>query len=327
MGHWPGLIKFMLKRLIFCLFLMGAWGTSVAATPQVTQDNILRSFLWDEFIELPKDKRPKVGVALSAGGVRGFAHVGVLEVLNNAAVPIDMMAGTSMGAIVGSLYAAGLPTETLWEIGNHITLRTITPDFNVMGIMRFIFLKRLPSSSNLQNFMQEQLGNMQFEDMPIPFATAAMDIKTGEQVVFDSGPLDIAVRASMNLPGIFEPVEYRHRYLVDGAVVNYLPVNLVKNKGADYIIASITPLDFASQTPKSVAAYLMRVGDVRGAAMIQESAQKSNFVIENRVTNTSTLELDKLSFAGEVGIRSANKSLEALQEDLLLFALDDILQN
>ena len=315
-----------MKRLIYCLLLIGLWGTATAASPTLTQDDILRSFLWNEFTQLPKEQRPKIGLALSAGGVRVFAHVGVLEVLHNANVPIDMMAGTSMGAVVGSLYAAGLPVETLWQISEHIKMSTITPDFNLMGALRFIFQHRLPSSSNLQNFFKEQLGDKQFEDMAIPFATAAMDIKTGEQVVFDSGPLDIAVRASMNLPGVFEPVEYRHRYLVDGAVVNYLPVNLVKNQGADYIIASVTPLDFASQTPKSIAAYLLRVGDVRGAAMIQESAQKANFVIENRVLNISTLELDKLPVAGEVGIRSANKSLEALQEDLLLFAIDDIIK-
>lgn len=295
------------------------------AVPAVTQDDILRSFLWEEFIQLPADKRPTVGLALSAGGVRGFAHVGVLEVLHNAAVPIDRLAGISMGAVVGSFYAAGLPPEKLWEIGDHITMRSITPDFNLMGFMRFMFLKRLPSSRNLQDFFKQHLGDMRFEEMPIPFVTAAMDIKTGEQVIFDSGPLDIAVRASMNLPGVFDPVPYRHRYLVDGAVVNYLPVNLVKAQGADYVIASVTPPDFFSKTPKSVAAYLVRVGDVRGAAMIEESAQKANFVIENRVLDTGTLELDKLKKAGEVGIRSAGKSLEALQEDLLLFSLDDII--
>ena len=316
----------MLKYLFCALLLILPISGISAELTQISQDDILRSFLWDEFLQLPKEQRPKIGLALSAGGVRGFAHVGVLEVLHNAAVPLDVMAGTSMGAIVGSLYAAGLPVETLWQIGEHITIRTITPDFNVMGAMRFLFKRKLPSSSNLQKFFHEQVGNMQFEDMPIPFATAAMDIKTGEQVVFDSGPLDIAVRASMNLPGVFEPVQYRHRYLVDGAVVNYLPVNLVKNKGADYIIASVTPLDFASQTPQTIPAYLLRVGDVRGAAMIQESAQKSNFVIENRVLNAATLELNKLPAAGEVGIRAANKSLGALQEDLLLFAIDDIIK-
>ncbi len=314
--------KLIFPLLSFLLFLP----SPAAALPNVTEDDVLRSFLWEEFISLPETDRPKVGLALSAGGVRGFAHVGVLEVLSNAAVPIDMMAGTSMGAVVGSLYAAGLPTDQLWDISRHMTLDKITPDYNLMGVFKFLFLKKLPSSRNLQTFFNEQIGHMRFEDMAIPFATAAMDVKTGEQVVFDSGPVDIAVRASMNLPGVFDPVEYRHRYLVDGAVVNYLPVNLVKNKGADYIIASVTPPDFYSQTPQTVAAYLLRVGDVRGAAMIEESAQKANFVIQNRVLNISTLELDKLHQAGEVGIRSANKALEGLQEDLLLFAIDDVVK-
>lgn len=317
----------MKKIYALALFMLAATFAAPAyALPRVTQDAILRDFLWEEFINLPPQERPKVGLALSAGGVRGFAHVGVLEVLHNAGVPIDAMAGTSMGAVVGSLYAAGLPTEQLWEISQHIQMDTITPDFNLMGLLKLLFLQKLPSSRNLQDFFNQQIGHMRFEDMAIPFATAAMDVKTGEQVVFDSGPVDIAVRASMNLPGVFDPVPYRHRYLVDGAVVNYLPVDLVKQKGADYIIASVTPPDFYSQAPQTVAAYLLRVGDVRGAAMIEESAQRANFVIQNRVLDIGTLELDKLHEAGEVGIRSANDELEALQEDLILFAIDDVVQ-
>ena len=226
-----------------------------------------------------------------------------------------------MGAVIGALYAAGLPTEKLWEISSHLTMDNITPDYNAIGLLRFLFVKKLPSSSNLVKFFHEQLGDMQFEDMKIPFSCAAMDVKTGERVVFNSGPLAIAVRASMNLPGVFEPVEYRHRALVDGAVVDYLPVESVKLMGADYIIASVTPLDFYSTTPQSIAAYFVRVGDVRGAAMIEEAAQKADFVLTNRVLNIGTLELDKLHQAGEVGIQEATRNMEALQENILLFAL------
>ncbi len=291
------------------------------AIPVQTDDEILRDFMWGRFTSIPKDQRPKIGLALSAGGVRGFAHVGVLEVLDNAGVPIDMMAGTSMGSVVGSLYAAGLPTEKLWEISDHMSMEQITPDFNVMGLFRFLFASKLPSSANLVNFFHEQIGDMRFEDLKTPFTCSAMDIKTGERVVFNSGPLAIAVRASMNIPGVFEPVQYRHRALVDGAVVDYLPVETVKLMGANYVIASVTPPDFASTTPQSVAAYLLRVGDVRGAAMIEESAQKANFVLTNRVLDTGTLELDKLHKAGEVGIIEANRHLGELQEDILLFTL------
>lgn len=286
-----------------------------------TEDEILRDFLWQDFIELPAQKRPQIGLALSAGGVRGFAHVGTLEVLSNAGVPIDMISGTSMGAVVGSLYAAGLPTSKLWEISSHLSMSNITPDFNVMGLWRFLFAKKLPSSANLAKFFNDQLGDVLFEDLQIPFSCAAMDIKTGERVVFNSGPLAIAVRASMNLPGVFEPVSYRHRLLVDGAVVDYLPVESVKKMGADYIIASVTPPDFFSTTPKTVAAYLLRVGDVRGAAMVEEAAQKADFVLTNRVLDVGTLELDKLHKAGEVGVIEAHQHLEELQQSILLFAL------
>ena len=231
--------------------------------------------------------------------MRGFAHVGVLEALNNAQVPVDMISGTSMGSVVGSLYAAGLPTEKLWTIGEHMTMDKITSDFNVIGLFRLLFAKRLPTSSNLVNFFHEQVGDMRFEDMQIPFSCAAMDVKTGERVVFDSGPLAIAVRASMNLPGIFAPVQYRHRELVDGAVVDYLPVESVKSMGADYIIASITP---------------------------PESAHKANFVITNRVLDVGTLELDKLHKAGEVGLQEANRHMGEMQENILLFALPYVLK-
>ncbi len=315
----------MLRRAVL-LALAALVPTPSFALSERTDNEVLRNFLWQEFVEQPADKRPKIGLALSAGGVRGFAHVGTLEALTNAGVPIDMISGTSMGAVIGSLYASGLPPEKLWEIGSHLTMQTISPDFNVMGLWRFLFAKKLPSSANMANFVQKQVGDIQFEDLKVPFTCAAMDIKTGERIMFDSGPLAIAVRASMNLPGVFEPVQYRHRLLVDGAVVDYLPVESVRKMGADYIIASVTPPDFFSTTPKTIAAYLLRIGDVRGAAMIEEAAQKANFVLTNRVLDVGTLELDKLHKAGEVGIAEAHQHLEELQESILLFALDDLLK-
>ena len=290
---------------------------ALAITPQ-SEDEMLRDFMWQRFIQLPRSERPQIGLALSAGGVRGFAHVGVLEVFDNAGLPIDRLAGTSMGSVVGGFYAAGLPIERLWEIGEQITLSNITPDFNVMGLFRVLFERKLPTSSNLAKFFEEQLGDIQFEELEIPFSCSAMDVKTGEQVLFNSGPLAIAVRASMNLPGVFEPVEYRHRALVDGAVVDYLPVDSVRNMGADYVIASVTPLDFSSKTPTSILGYVNRVNDVRAAAMIEDSAKQANFVLTNRVLNIGTLELKKLHQAGEVGVKEAFKHLGELQEDILL---------
>lgn len=309
--------------LLAALLLLAA--APARAVQVMSDDDVLRDYLWGRFITLPQSQRPKIGLALSAGGVRGFAHVGVLEVLDNAGMPIDMMSGTSMGSVIGSLYSAGMPVSKLWDISTHMSMDKITPDYNVMGLLRFLFLQKLPSSRNLQKFFNEQLGEMRFEDLKIPFSTAAMDIKTGERVMFNSGPLSIAVRASMNLPGVFEPVEFRQRYLVDGAVVDYLPVESVRDMGADYVIASVTPPDFYSTLPQSVAAYILRVGDVRGAAMIEESAKKADFVVTSRVLDIGTLELDKLHEAGEVGVKETYKKLGAMQEDILMHALNRVL--
>ena len=133
------------RRLLTCgRCLLGAalligWAFPAGAISAQSEDEILRAWMWERFISLPKTERPAIGLALSAGGVRGFAHVGVLEVFDNAGLPIDKIAGTSMGSVVGGLYAAGLPTEKLWEIGQHISLSTLTPDFNLGGLFRFIF--------------------------------------------------------------------------------------------------------------------------------------------------------------------------------------------
>ena len=138
-----------LRRLLTIAVLLGGLFLPARSLTPQTGDEILREFLWDRFVELPKEDRPKVGLALSAGGVRGFAHVGVLEVLDNAAVPVDMISGTSMGSVVGGLYAAGLPTEKLWEISEHISLKNISSDLNVVGLFRFLFAKKHTYSMNM----------------------------------------------------------------------------------------------------------------------------------------------------------------------------------
>ena len=89
--------------------------------------------------------------------------IGVLEVFDNARLPVDYLAGTSMGSVVGGFYAAGLPSSELWELGEHITLKTITPDFNAMGLLRFLFARKLPTSANLSKFFEEHLGDKQIE--------------------------------------------------------------------------------------------------------------------------------------------------------------------
>ncbi|WP_428897547.1 patatin-like phospholipase family protein [Parelusimicrobium proximum] len=308
-----------MKRLGITLCIMVYAAACAAALDINTQDMVLREYMWEEFTASPAAERPKIGVALSAGGARGFAHVGVLEVLSNASVPIDMMTGTSMGAVVGSIYASGLPIKDIWDLGKTAQISYVTDDFTLPGVIRFFFGKRLPSSQNFEGYINEKVGKKRFEDLDIPFACAAMDVKTGEKVLFNKGPVGIAVRASMNLPGVFEPVQYRQRLLVDGGVVDYLPVDQLKQMGAEYIIAVWPRTDFSAKTPDTVAEYFMRTADIRGSILVEETIKKANFAITPVVTDISVLDSAMLPAAGEKGLVEANRVLAKLKEDILLF--------
>lgn len=283
------------------------------------QNDLLVDFLWGTYAATPAQARPKVGLALSAGGARGFAHVGVLEVLENASVPVDVLGGTSMGAVVGSFYAAGVPLKEIWQIGFNAEVRDVSNDFSLMGVFRFLFEDRLPSSEKFEDFIARNVGGKDFEELNIPFSCAAMDVKTGEKVLFNSGPVAIAVRASMNLPGVFEPVQYRHRYLVDGGVVDYLPVDNVRNMGANYVIA-VRPLqDISEDVPQTVAGFFMRTADIRGAIIVEETLKRADFVLQPKVLGVQALDADLMPAAGEEGLKDAYLKLPELKKSILLF--------
>ncbi len=206
--------------------------------------------------------RPTVGLVLSGGGARGAAHVGVIKVLDELQIPVDFVAGTSMGAIVGGLYASGMTADELVnviETANWSALLTDRPpraqrsfrrksddigflvDFD-LGIDKsgLIFPAGFIQGQNLEIALKRlalpAISTDNFDELPIPFRAVATDIVTGEAVVLASGDLAAAMRASMSAPGIFKPVRRDGRILVDGGVANNLPVQIVRDMGADILI-------------------------------------------------------------------------------------------
>jgi NTE family protein len=209
--------------------------------------------------------RPRIGLVLSGGGARGLAHVGVLKVLERAHIPIDAIAGTSMGAIIGGLYASGLRADDLerellaldWTtlFANRLPRETLSErrkeeDFEIspaleVGLSRVTGELMLPlgsvSSRGLELLLRRytlpvrQLPS--FDVLPIPFRAVATDMESGEAVIFREGDLAQALRASMSVPGVFPPTEVDHRILGDGGLVNNLPVDVVRAMGVDLVIA------------------------------------------------------------------------------------------
>lgn len=174
--------------------------------------------------------RKKVGLALSGGAARGFAHLGVLKVFAEHNIPIDYVSGTSAGSIAGAAYASGLSVDEIIEMGRKVSW------FNMA---RFSFSpKGLLSNHAMGDFFNNYFPHKNFEDLPIPFAAIACDLETGEEVIFkEKGDLMTAVRASCAIPGVFTPIEHEGRMLIDGGVVAAVPTKAVRKLGAEIVIA------------------------------------------------------------------------------------------
>lgn len=180
-----------------------------------------------------KKKGLKFGLALGSGSARGMAHIGVIQVLEAYHIPIDMIAGTSIGSVVGSLYAAGASIKQLKEAALSMkwskTISLMDPTIPHSGLL---------SGNRVEKHLKELfLNDKTFDDLKIPFATVATDIDTGAKVILNQGNVLKAVRASLPIPGIFAPVKYHNYYLVDGGVVDPVPVDLLQQMGANIIIA------------------------------------------------------------------------------------------
>lgn len=169
----------------------------------------------------------KVGLALGAGSARGYAHIGVLKVLREH-LDIDLIAGSSMGALVGALYCCGTDLDILGKLAQEMGGKMLWD----VSIAKKGFVK----GERIHYLLEILTKGMCFEDLKLPFCCVACDITTGERVVFDSGSIADAVRSSISIPGVFVPYEWQGRILVDGGLVERVPVCAAMEMGADFIV-------------------------------------------------------------------------------------------
>jgi NTE family protein len=169
-----------------------------------------------------------IGLALGGGVVRGLAHAGVLEVLEEAGVPIDFVAGTSAGAILAACFAAGIDAKKLKKFAWRFTWpRLLRPVWPKRGLVSF---------AGLRQFLTQYLGDLAIEELKRPLVIATTDIEQGEPVYLRQGPLALAVQASCSVPGFVTPVEWQGRWLAEGAMTDMVPVSILRQMGADYVI-------------------------------------------------------------------------------------------
>jgi NTE family protein len=190
--------------------------------------------------------RKKLGLALGSGAARGLAHIGVLKVLEEADIQIDLIAGTSMGAFIGAMYASGVPVARMEEVARDIDWRRMTslldPVLPTSGLI---------DGKKLLSFMAQLLPARTFEELHLPLAITATDIHSGEAIIIKQGDLLEALRAGLAFPGIFSPARFGRRFLVDGGLCNPVPADVARRLGADHVIGVCAIPEVSKQAPET----------------------------------------------------------------------------
>ncbi len=245
--------------------------------------------------------KPKIGLALGSGGARGFAHLGVLKVLYNAGIRVDMIAGSSMGALIGSFYASGLSIDEMYKIAFAFK-RKYFLDFTIPK-MGFIAGKRVKELIHLFT------KGKNIEELDIPLAIVATDLYEGKKVIFKKGLVSDAVRASIAIPGIFVPEKINGKLLVDGGVIDRVPVSVVKDMGADIVIAVDVSNVKKTKEITSIFDVILQSLDIMQDELVFHSEIASDIMIRPSVEQYSSREFSNIKEIIEIGEREAEKHL------------------
>ena len=291
--------------------------------------------------------RPKIGLVLSGGGARGVTHIGVIRVLEEMKVPIDYIAGTSMGAIIGGLYASGISPDELEKIVTSIEWNEAFQDDPSPSELSFRrkqdaadFMidfdlgyrdgklqtpRGLIQGQNLNMILKtlllhtEQIRN--FDDLNIPFRAVAADIENGEAVILQHGELVKAIRASMSIPGVFAPMEIDGRILVDGGIANNIPIDVVRQMGADIVIAVNIGTHLRSRedlvSPVAITAQVMTIMIQRNSMSQIATLGPDDVLIEPRLGSLGTSDFSRAKESIAIG----EKEAKSMRQKLMRFAV------
>ena len=259
----------------------------------------------------------KIGLCLGSGGARGLAHVGVLQVLEENGIIPDIISGCSAGAIFGAVYAAGTNLYLLEKYLGTVEARTIVD----MGIpIHGGFL----SGDKIEELVLTLTHDLSFDETKIPFVCIATDLVTGEMKVFEEGKLHRAVRASMAVPGVFTPAVIDGHYYVDGGVLEELPVDVLRTRGADVVITSDLGIkkNFFDPEHPSPIDILRRSSDIMQAKLTQRQTDKGDVIIRPDASFMGLLKINGYEESVEAGRQKATEALPRIRQLLDLEAFE-----
>ncbi|HKN18180.1 MAG TPA: patatin-like phospholipase family protein [Dissulfurispiraceae bacterium] len=259
-----------------------------------------------EVIVQPPQKPAKVAVVLGAGASRGFAHIGVLKVLESNNIPINLIVGTSAGSFVGSLYAYGYNAFQLQKVAIDLEKSDIVD----LWIPDNGFIK----GELLEEYVNKMVRNTPIEKLRTPFYAVATNIQNGQEVIFGSGNTGIAVRASCSVPGIFRPVRIGTQMYVDGGVVSPIAVDAARKMGADVVIAVDISSDIDTALPEGTMDTILQSINIMYSKISYMQLLKADVVIRPKVGRIGSGDFDKRHEAILEGEKAALESLPRIKE-------------
>lgn len=223
----------------------------------------------------------KIGLALGSGGPRGLAHIGVIKVLEESGIAVDFIAGSSIGALIGGLYAASKDIRQIEELalsmGWRQAFELIDPSFS----------QGLVGGDKIEKYIEKHIGVTNFQDLKIPLSVMATDLKSGETVCLDAGPIAPAIRASIAMPLVFKPVELGGRLLTDGGFSVPVPAEIVRSMGADLVLAANLDNDYFGERSGNPGFYRIAESSINLLRhhLSRANAQHADVVVSPRVGN------------------------------------------
>lgn len=255
-----------------------------------------------------RDVLPKVGIALGGGGARGFAEVGVLRVLEEEKIPIDLVVGTSVGSLIGAFYADTGSARNLEAIALSVEESDIF-DYGLLSVFSGGFIK----GERMERLLQSRMRHKTIETLPVPFTAVAVDLRTGAPIGFERGSVARAVHASSAIPGVFVPVEIGGHTYVDGGVASLVPTDFARRKGAEVLIAvSISPAlpATAPSTPLEIAFHAVTIMSANIGRLCSADA---DVTIHPDVGNVAYDDFSQKRRLMEAGAQAARTALPAIR--------------
>lgn len=254
----------------------------------------------------PAPKPPRIGLALGGGAARGFAHIGVLQVLEEQGIKPDLIVGTSAGSVVAALYASGKTPAELTNMAMTLDESTIT-DWVFPG-------RSLLKGEALAKFVRNLTGGRQIENMRLPLGIVAADLQNGQPILFRRGDPGMAVRASSSVPGVFEPVKIGGREYIDGGAVSPIPVRYAKQMGADVVIAVDISAIPEGQPTKGAVDILLQTFNIMGHAISQFELQDADVVMRPKLEGIGSAEFSARRLSILAGREAALMVMPQLKE-------------